>query len=444
MALSTETSKFWAFNKISASIAPYFLEGLLLFGIFIALYMQGPILQPDSSGYLNNATIRSPLYPIILNIYRLFFTHFQVLIALQLLFGFTAAYYTASCLRTAFSFPKVVFWVILVILLSPYYGPGLFGNAILTEALCYPLFLLMFSFLIQGLLYQKNKYIIFSMGFVGLLVLTRGQFLFLYPAFAIILGFLFFFTKKQFKIGLLALSLVILILTANLFERTYQYLYHGKFAQVPFTGVQLVIAPLYLAHADDSKYLKSETQKAFFKDVYAAMLSKKINFPSLDTDSYFHQAVYHHFYDNYNLICWGTLSSLQGKSKYNLDTPYKIDSFFTEMGLNLILNNLKGFFILYLMNVIFNLGGLYYSLFVLAVTLIAFYCYIKNRSPLSMITLVVSLLTAGNYLLVALVEPVLRRYSVYTDVLLISILLIIASTTFLSDRKHSNSKEVNL
>lgn len=434
MAITTVKNQ-WLLELYEASekwLGALFLG--LLFVLFCFLCYKGPILEPDSGGYIQNATIRSPLYPILLSAYTKIFgaDNYGCLAILQILFGFWASFYTASTLTRLpqISVPKSISYLVTLVLLFPYWGPCSFGNIILTEALCYPLFLLMFSLLLQALLYKNTRFFIYSMIITGLLVLTRGQFLFIYPAIGILLGYIFLFERKSFKSFTLLFCFILTIVGANLAERTYQYLYHGQFKLVPYTGMQLIVAPLYLSSKTDGQYLKTEKERELFQDIWNVMEQKKINFNSLKTDSYFHMATYTLFYDSYNKICWESLAPLL--SKYNLTSPYQIDPFFIQMGTTLIMHNLKGFFTLYLLNIVFNIGGVYFALLLCVATLSALAAFLKTRHPLALAYLLAALLTVGNYTLVALVEPILRRYSAYTDTLLISVLLIIVTTVFYS------------
>lgn len=409
--------------------------------IFCFLCFQGPMLAPDSGGYIHGATIRSPLYPLLLKLYiKIFgFNNFQCLVIFQILAGFIAAIFTAKKMSQCTSvLPKNVFYLILLVLLFPYYSHAQVGNMILTEALCYPMFLLLFSRLLEGLQNKNTRALLWSMALSGLLVLTRGQFLFLYPALGILLFYIILFERKIFKTGLLVVCLILTIIGSNLAERTYQYINHGQFKLVPFTGIQLVIAPLFLARETDQNLFTEPNQKALFKEVWSAMNQKKLNFSSLNLDSYVHMTTYIQFSENYNPICWATLAPLL--SKHGLETPYQIDTTLTSMAIKLILNNLKGFFTLYILNIVLNIGGLYFMLLLCVATLAALFAFVKTQSPLALVYLLASLLTAGNYTLVALVEPMLRRYAIYTNTLQICVLLMLVVIAF----SHTTQPKIKL
>lgn len=417
-------------HSLKYSTVPTFVK-MFLFLLFGTLCFISPILEPDSGGYIDNSVIRSPLYPIILSIYTKIFdkNFFDILIVIQLLAGFSAAIFLASTLKRLFVLPNIVFYLVALGLLAPYYSHPLFGNKILPEAVCYPLFLLYFSYLLEGLQYKKSKKLIIAMGLAGLLVLTRKQFLFLYPATGIILIYILLFERRVFKTFTLLICFLLSMVGTTLAERTYQYIYHGQFKSVPFTGMQLIIAPLYLAHPTDEELFENETERALFKDIFATMSDKKINFNSLpQRDSYFHVATYTQFYANYNHICWQSLAPLL--AKYPLNTVYERDTTLTHMAIILILNNLKGFFTLYLLNIVFNIGGIYFVLLLCFTTLAALNAFIKARHAFALCYLLASLLTAGNYFLIALVEPVLPRYSGYTDSIQMVTLLILITAAF--------------
>ena len=111
---------------------------------------------------------------------------FRFLVLLQLMLGFYAALSCAATFKKLYNLSKGLEWVVGLVLLFPYFV-NRFGNTLLTEALCYPLFLLAFSALLQGLLLKQMRFFAKLMVLMGLLILTRNQFLFLYPLMVLVL-----------------------------------------------------------------------------------------------------------------------------------------------------------------------------------------------------------------------------------------------------------------
>jgi hypothetical protein len=392
--------------------------------LFLFLAWQGPSIAPDTASYLADNPIRSPGFPLILNAYQGLFGYdnFQYLNWVQLIFGFAAVSYFVRKLKTIFMLSEWPSFLVTLVLLFPFYGPGRFANFILTEAFCYPLFLIIVAEILEGVSFKSSKALLYALFWTGIIVIVRRQFLFLYPAFVILFLYLVFWERKQFKFYLLSFSLIVSILVPNLFEKTYQYIHHGKFTTVPFTGMQLIIAPLYLAKESDAELFDNPTEREIFETVRNKIEAEHLNFEALNETSYFHTSAYTHFYESYNPICWGTLAVVL--SELGIHDPYEIDQITSKMAIMLILNNVKGFLVLYLLNIIFNIGGLHFALFLGVSALLAFSSFIIKRETLTQAYLLSLLLTAGNYSLVALVEPILPRYSVYTDMVLVSILIV--------------------
>jgi hypothetical protein len=406
--------------------------------LFIVLWWQGPWLQPDTQSYLTKSPVRSALYPLFLQLNTwLSSNQWGGLLFAQLALGFYSAFFTASKLKKLFALNPWLILLLFVLFLIPYYGPLKFGNSILTEAVCYPIFLFASTFLLEGLFQRKTKPLLYFLAFTSLLILTRRQFLFLYPAFTCVLIYLTVVHRKHFNLGLLTVTFVLSIVGTHLLERTYQYLNDNHFATLPFTGMQLVVAPLYLSTPNDVELFETTLEKTIFLKVQEKMQAKQLSYQAINTRPHFNLAiypqflnlvVYPHYFESYGPICWEILFPIL--SEQGFKDLYEIDSFTTHMALTLIQAHFKEYLALYASNIIFNLGGLFPTLFLGLIALLAFIYHCLKKDNLSLGILVTLLLTSGNYLLVAIVEPILIRYSIYTTVLSLAMLTITLSFAF--------------
>jgi len=411
----------------------YFFLGLALFSV---LLFQGPIIQPDTGSYESFHVLRSPLYPLLLKLYGGFFSHsYFPLVFLQLIAGFYAAAYFVKNIRKIINFKQEFAGILFFILLVPYYGPSKIGNAILTEAICYPLFLLTVSFLLNGVIKKDLKSILYTFAMATLLVLTRKQFLFLFPGFAIFLCYFALSTQNVKKTSILIFTFILMIVGTHLLEKTYHYIYTGKFKSIPFTGMQLVIAPLYVAKDSDVAFFKTDLQKNIFLKTRALMHQNNQSYDSLNKKTYFDVSVYNHFYENYNTLCWKTLSSVITQEIKDI---YAIDSETIKMALILIQHNLTSYISLYLLNIISNIGGFYYTILLITFFGLSMFYFIKEKNNFALISITILSLSASNYLLVALVEPVLKRYTHYTDTIQITLILILLYLVFQDKSKWLN------
>ena len=153
-----------------------------------------------------------------------------------------------------------------------------------------------------------------------------------------------------------------------------------------------------------------------------------------------------HFYEQYNPICWGIVAPVLQKN--NISDLYQMDKFTLKMSFVLISAHLKDNIGLYCSNIIANLGGYYFTLFLAVSGLLSLFVLfrrteveVRSRNLALCFTLILTL-SLANYALVALVEPVLRRYAAYTDTLLISILIIFVAEAFRKTRLCAASPEV--
>lgn len=395
----------------------------VLVGLFLFLGHQGPNIQPDTGSYLTASAVRSALYPLLLKLNSWLFgpNNFQLLVLAQLAYGILGSIFLAHKIRKLFGLNLWAIPPLLLCLLAPYYGPGRFGNSVMTEALCYPTFLLASACLFEGVIGKNSRHLLYFLGLTAILILTRRQFLFLYPVFGLLLVYLVLCERKAFKLGLLTVAFIGSIIFTHLLERTYQYFTQGNFSTIPFTGIQLIVAPMYIAKDSDIQLFDTDLERRIFKDIRQQLQQKKLSFTALNKTSFFDFSVYANFYENYNAICWETISPTF--SKNGIGDPYQLDTMTRDMAIKLIHENWQPYLTLYLLNIVFNVGGLYYCLLLAILGLFALIQHYQYRDALSLGCLLALTLSAANYSLVALVEPVLRRYSAYTDGVQVGVLL---------------------
>ena len=161
--------------KIKINIA----DVMILFGVLTLLfYSSDPVERTDSFRYLSGSLLDPPMYTKIISILqKLFGTLKSVIVFQTLSIGFGIIYFTRT-MSNIFVLDNITKILVSFFLFIPILQ---FYNNLLTEALGYAFSLLFVSLSIK-LIYNFNiKNLIWSMIFAIALLLTRNQFIFLYP-----------------------------------------------------------------------------------------------------------------------------------------------------------------------------------------------------------------------------------------------------------------------
>ena len=157
--------------------------------VFLLLWFAAGVrLDVDSASYIDGTVLRSPLYPLIIKVFSFIDSSLNVLVLFQLLLGLIAVHTLLLTLRKIFNFGFITSAVVLIFISLPYYfitvnQKFFVGNLIMTGSICYPLFLLASAAIFHAVIQQKLRYYLYFVLLTALLILTRIQFLFLYPFF---------------------------------------------------------------------------------------------------------------------------------------------------------------------------------------------------------------------------------------------------------------------
>ncbi|MDI6786231.1 MAG: hypothetical protein QMD92_05920 [bacterium] len=116
------------------------------------------------------------------------------------------------------------------------------------------------------------------------------------------------------------------------------------------------------------------------------------------------------------------------------------DRFTTKIALTLMKKNYKETIKQFIHNIYRRIGGFYYFVLILFGVGISLYLYSTTRDLVALLFLFATVLNILNYTLVSLFEPVLIRYSFYTDtVQLVAFMLLISS--LMNNKKIEDRKE---
>lgn len=418
--------------------------------IFFYLFKTGYILLPDSKSYINNSIVRTPLYPIFLDLFEFLFGSYYLLpvVYFQILASFLASYILSNTLRKYLGFGRYLYLFIYLTLLFPIYSPFHIANQILTESLAYISLIITINYLVVYIFGKKIKYLIYFLVFSVITSAIRPQFIFLYGISFVVILYHIYKTKNIKQSTILFIILFIIIFLSSIFERTYNYIHHGFFIKIPFTGIQFITPQLYLTDKEDLKLFQnySEDNRKFLEKVYSDIEEKKINYKHNKTQNLFSHAYFLHFHDVYNEISWSVVvenyAMIKGKGGRLTSKQFiELDDLTISVGLKLLTKNYLRFLKLYISNILAGIGG-FISFFLLCIlTLVFFILFVRTKDELYFLFFIIHILGFANSMFVALVEPVMNRYSFYTDILQIVFGIIFLS--FIAVKIISNYYKLN-
>jgi hypothetical protein len=141
---------------------------------------------------------------------------------------------------------------------------------------------------------------------------------------------------------------------------------------------------------------------------------------------------YAHYDTCYNKLCWQTIFPvLKANLKYENENQLYVNTDKITLAFSkiLLLHNWKKFAKLYLSNIYYGTGGFTGFLWKMLFSIIAVLSVLFNKkNTMALVLLFIIALHWCNVFLISIVEPVMPRYTYYTDILLyvmISILCII-------------------
>ena len=445
-------------NKIKLTILDILIIALSLV-IFLFLVRQGVKTFPDTNSYLNNSLLRTPPYPLLLDFFKFLFgsDYLLMIVRFQIILSFLFVLVLSWTIKQYFNLGKLTFYIIYFILLSPIYSPFVYlskqlqiANNILSESITYSLFLLTITVMVKFIFELKLQYLIYVLLCSVLTAMVRPQFLFLYFFDIIIIIYYGYITMNFVYTLVIGLLLSLFIFTASLLTKTYNFIYHGIFAGIPTVGVQLITPQLYLSHSQDIELFTNIEEKAWLAKIYEEMVTRQLLNPSDNSipvtinkyyqvyNSIWHDTVFLTYANQYTSNQFTPQSfrdytNQHGKDKVLTSQQFiDLDKITTSIALKLITINYLKFFKLYAHMIInqasyyisggyvknhreSNMIGIFYCSILVWQWCLFTYLFLKTRKNLFFAFLSITTLYFMNYGLVGMVEPVMLRYSFYTD-----------------------------
>lgn len=397
---------------------------------FIKIMITGPIYFSDSSGYVNMQLVRSFGYPYYIYIHQVIFGKYfaNALIITQFLLSSGAALFLVKCIQKSIAFNRWFALSLFLILMFPVFTGIKIANLILSEALAYPLYLLIVANLLVGIVEKINKYFYYSIILTFILLLIRGQFLFLIPVLLIsiiLANYKSLFDKRSLVLFVCALIVPFLSIYADI---TFHKIVHKRQVTTPWTGIQISTIPFFVSDQNDSLIFKNKEQRHYFRHIYSKLKEKKLLYSQHPVGP----KTVDFFFENYVEICNHTLHR-NGLETFQSNAPFedKIifnDKITTAMTLPLIQNNFKKWLGVYTSNFIKGFDTSKYFLLTIILLAVSLITLIRKENKLSKIIILLVLLQIGNVAIVALAEPTIGRYTFYNNWILIAVVLMLFQT----------------
>jgi len=409
------------------------------------LLWRGSLVSWDTLSYVNQGAQRPPVYPLFLSAIQavlgargLEFVH-----VLQIAFGAAAAAFFLATLRRLLDLSHLVLFAASLVLASCYVRFPPLANYVLTGGVAFPLFLVMAAFAFRAALRQRLADHVAVFALANLLVLTRHQFLFLYPFCAILLGYRWWSTRSFRAFAVAAGAFVALTLAGHGLERAYHYALTGHARPFPLSGLQLSGVAFYLAKPENAAVLEpaeAELLKRALAEIearklgagqFAELAPRQVDVATHLEASYATIVIYVVFPETTELLlgrriagdAWAELPDVM-----TLGEARRVDSFLLGVWVKLMKANWRDFAALYVRSIAYNVGG-FTGLALLAGLLgvAALSALRRDASAAAPIAAAALTLHFGNLAFVALVEPLYPRYVVYTESLAAVVLLACAA-----------------
>jgi len=393
-------------------------EILVLIGVFILLFFSSdPVMYPDSNRYLAQSLHDPPLYSLMINTMQLIFGNLNSVIVFQtLLISFSIIYFSRT-LTIHFNLDIPTKTIIVFFLFFPILQ---FYNHLLTEPICYAFSIFFVSFVIK-LIYNLNiQNIIWSSIFVILLVLTRNQFLFLYPVVLLLyLGiFILYNSKKILTFLIISFLSIFIIHNLSISFNKYKKMdyFENKSVSNNNQGIFFFtyIDSIYVSSNKDIELFENQNLRNTVDKIFKEMENKKALIKYYDNRGHFSSSLKEIRYYSDTL-----LEDLAFKENTTIINLKK------EISIKLITANYKTY-IKHIFKKFYDSTWLFIFVpfFMMLASLVSF---IKYKSKYSLLILFLSIFTLSNHSVIYLFGRVQPRYFIYTDF----ILLIFIFITFL-------------
>ena len=429
------------------------IEWTIIWASFIVFgaysFLHGPQFGDDSYGYLRMDLYRPIGYPLILFFLEVFGNYHQfAVIIFQIAINIGAGAFFLKKIKKIFGldfFSNLIVLVILLFTIVSYSKP----NVLLTEAVTFPLFLIVAIYIVESIISHNNRYLYKAIILSTLIFLIREQFLILYPIIGLLYLYnLLYWNKNKFSLRVLATFIaanILLLIAASTLNKTYHYLLHDTFSN-PHSNVSIFPTLAYSSDLSDSELFNDPEIQDSFRDIYQLIDEKGY------TMKYFYENIYNklppeerqrrlliqHYHENFENI-QNTVRNYYGQDDKSIpgrnERHLKMESAVDIMTGELIKSHFSTFMYLNLADIFvyaFNAEKGYLGIFFL-ICMICLYGLLKGHQYGTILFFFLAL-HITNLLASSLSIKIIPRYTFYT-IFMISVIHVIYFYKFIIKEK---------
>jgi len=396
-------------------------------GVFV--FYKGADYYPDSYAFLNMDFNRSPIYNLFLKIFTsIFGDYYRIPVVLvQYIFIVLGTHYLLKTIAGIFKINVLSKIIIQFIILAPCVYLHFVANRVLSEAISYPMILLLISLCLKLFVEENLKYVYKIIPLVFILILTRGQFIAFIPVILILGLYVAYKNKYTLKRSFVLGILLILPFFTSLTEKIYNKVVYDQFVNNTMNYVHLISASFYVSEKEDIAIFDTQDQKEYFKIIYNSLFESELTrSQAIDLE----EDDYQYFQENFTKICNARVHELGLKYFENRGLNYyeqsiALNNLCADMLLPMIKHSFKVRAILLFKNVK-NAFGTTKQLLLFIMLLIYGLVYLwKTNENIYKFFVVTILLMFANNTIIALAVHSIKRYVFYFDWVIFALIILL-------------------
>jgi hypothetical protein len=399
-------------------VKKYSIEILIITLVSALLFISSdPVMYKDSSRYLIGSSDGLPLYPLVIAIMQLIFKSLNSVVIFQtILIGISIIFFTKTVTKN-FDLDFITKMLIAIFLFLPIIK---FYNNLLTEPICNAFALFFISFIVKSIFNFSIRNIICSSIFMVLLLLTRNQFMFLYPVILLIYFGIFIIYSSKKTLILLVFSFLSIFVIHNSFIKLNKHFnkvsYENKSLSNNKTGIFhfIFIDSIYISSSEDIELFENQKLKETFTKIFKEIDNRKALVKYYDGRG--------HFGLSFAIIRDNATPKLMDLATQENTSVMALKK---EISIKIISSNFQKYLKL-IFKKFYDSTWLFVFVpfFMLLAALIEFF---KHRSHFSLFILSLSIFALANHSVVYLFGRVQPRYLIYSDFILLIFIFIIFS-----------------
>ena len=404
------------------------IDLILYITVGVCVALKGPFLHRDSFAFLEMSLNRSPLYVLFLKLFTTLFgdNYIWPLIFVQFLALACAVHYLLKTIEKQLHLHQVEKLVLQFILLSPSLYFNYTSGAVLSEALCHPLLLVVFALGFNAFASLDTKSLLKSLIPLYFLILTRGQFIVIVPVFVALGIYIGYQNRFVIKKWLPLLALVVLPIFTNYSERLYNKVMFGYFENNTMNYVHLITTDFYLSKASTVEIFDNPDEIDYFKIVYSSLDKAGLTKQKVDAKNESDVDV---FTKEFSEICNERIHELglnyfQEKGLNYFEQNRALNKLCKGMFFKLVKFNYKDRIRFFAKNLKVTYGSAkYLLLFILLIAYSSIMVY-KTKNTLFKFILLGAVLMLANNMLIAFIIHAIKRYTFYFDWILFAVIIL--------------------